>query len=669
MSRSAERIVSLLWLLLEAGANGRTKSEIFSYLYDHLDTSQTAKQRQFSRDKAALTSIGVPVQWQQQAHAEDVYLIDRDQLYLPDLTLRDDEIVALHQARALWMRTPIEDAIHAALARMTAQQPTTPPVVGAQLATGQNLLTELVAAAREQAPVKFRYRTVGREEITVRRVRPWAVLMAHQQWYMTGWDLDRRSQRLFKLSRIESKTISLLASEVLGDQEHASARPADFDVEDIRQRLYTDQPPVDGYVWLATDTASSVRIRAQQVDQRPGWDLSRIIYREPLKTAATIAALTTNAQVDHDRSPELAELVSDILAIVRDAHHGESALSVPTLTKVARPRKRTGDREVIARRLGIVAVVNQHGGSLARAAVRQRFGISEATLTEDLAAMQFWGMPETDFAGGQFEVDPHADPIVISNAELLAQPWQLSAPEALGLISGLSAVTTIPGISATQQAAARSLERKLRDAVDTVAPHVGSHDAIVHPDLSLGDDDEVAEVLHQAARGHLVVNISYYSESSGAISTRAIEPLQLLYSAGHAYIRAWCRKTDDYRTFRIDRIGSATLTTESFVPVKEQSDSRTIAPAVNDDAITVVVHATHRQRDVLGAYHPSATAVANDGSVFARLAFRSLTPLVELLTNHPGQITVVQPGKIRETVWTITDQASSASHESTRGLF
>src|SRR5699024_7362151 len=156
--------------------------------------------------------------------------------------------------------------------------------------------------------------------------------------------------------------------------------------------------------------------------QRDGWDLLHINYRDPLKIAASIAALTTRAQVDSVRSPELAELVSDILAIVRDAHLGDSPLTVPKLAKVSRPRKRTGDREVIARRLRIAAVVNQHGGSLPRQTVRQRFGISDATLTEDLTAMQFWGMPETDFAGGQFEVDPHADPIEISNAELLAQP-------------------------------------------------------------------------------------------------------------------------------------------------------------------------------------------------------------------------------------------------------
>ncbi|MDN6350270.1 MAG: WYL domain-containing protein [Yaniella sp.] len=210
MSRSAERIVSLLWLLLEAGANGRAKNDIFNYLYDHQNTTTAAKQRQFSRDKEALTAIGVPVQWQQKTTADGVYLIDRDRLYLPDLALTDDEIIALHQARALWMKTPIEDAIHAALTRMTAGQPASPPFVGAQLASGQSLLTDIVAATREQAPIRFRYRTVGRDEIVNRRLRPWAVFMAHQHWYVVGWDLDRNDERIFRLSRIESKAISLL---------------------------------------------------------------------------------------------------------------------------------------------------------------------------------------------------------------------------------------------------------------------------------------------------------------------------------------------------------------------------------------------------------------------------------------------------------------------------
>src|SRR5699024_11544455 len=129
----------------------------------------------------------------------------------------------------------------------------------------------------------------------------------------------------------------------------------------------------------------------------------------------------------------------------------------PKLSPGTRPRSGTGDKDVIARRLVIVVVINEHGGVLSRAHLRPPFGINEQTLNDDLTAMQFWRLPEIDFAGGQFELDPQADPVEIFNAELLAQPWQLSAPEALGLLSGLQAVETIPGIHLTQRMAAESL--------------------------------------------------------------------------------------------------------------------------------------------------------------------------------------------------------------------
>ncbi|NWN86991.1 MAG: WYL domain-containing protein [Micrococcaceae bacterium] len=666
MSRSAERIVSLLWLLLEAGAAGRTKSDIFNYLYEHQNTSDTAKQRQFSRDKEALAAIGVPVQWHQNTIADDVYVIDPDRLYLPELSLTDEEILALHQARALWMKTPIEDAIHSALARMTAGQPVSRPMVGAQLATSQTLLTDLVAAARDQTPIRFQYRTVEQDDVVTRRLRPWAVLMAHQHWYVVGWDLDRAGERIFRLSRIESTTITPLPSDALRGQERNSARPAHFDIAEIRQRLRTDQQPTDAYVWLTENTPSSLRVRADIVDSTAGWELAHFTYRDPLKAAASIVALGSQAIVDTRHGTELAELVSDILAIIRDAHAGTSALSVPKLTKVARTRRRAGDKDVISRRLGIVAVVNHHGGALSRQQLRQRFGINETTLTDDLSAMQFWGLPETDFAGGQFELDPTADPVEITNAELLAQPWQLSAPEALGIISGLNAVPTIPGVTKVQEAAAQSLATKLRDAIDMVNPTVDAHDPIVHPDLSLGEDDEVAEVLHQAAQLHRVVDISYFSESSGQISTRAIEPLQLVYASGHGYVRAWCRETNSLRTFRVDRTGTASITDEYFDPTTRPLTSDTIAPAVDATAISVIIHATHRIRDAIGTYHPTATAVAADGSLFAQLAFQTLTPLLGLLAMHPGQVVIVEPQEVRAAIWELTQDAIITHYESTR---
>lgn len=657
MSRSAERIVSLLWLLLEAGSVGRTKDDIFQYLYEHQNTSATAKQRQFSRDKEALTSIGVPIQWRHNTTSQDVYVIDHDRLYLPDLALTDNEILALHQARALWRRSPMEDAIYAALARMASTQPAAEPLVGAQLATSQTLLADIVASARDQQPIHFRYRTVGRDEIADRRVRPWAVLMAHQHWYVVGWDLDRGDERIFRLTRIESKSIAVLPWHALHGQTTVSLPPADFNAADIRQRLHTEYAPAEAYVWIPIDAATGLRVRAQSINVQNGWELVQFSYRDPVNTAARIAAATTHALVDVQRSSELAQLVATILTNVRDVHAGPTPLHVPELTKVIRRRRRPGDRDVIARRLGIVAVVNQHGGKLSRAALRERFNIDDATLTDDLSAMQFWGMPEVDFAGGQFELDPNTDPVTITNAELLAQPWHLSTPEALGLISGLNAVPTIPGVTIDQRAAALSLEKKLREVIDRAEPQLTGQEPIVHPDLSLGEDDDVAEVLHRSAQQQRVATISYYSESSGNISSRDIEPLRLVYASGHGYVHGWCRKTQGLRTFRLDRVGSATITDYYFDPAVHGQTMWTIAPELDGQAFSVIVHATHRHRDVLEAYHPSATKTVDDGSIFAELAFQTLQPLLDLLTAHAGQIIVVGSQDLRDRIWYMTDQA------------
>lgn len=68
-------------------------------------------------------------------------------------------------------------------------------------------------------------------------------------------------------------------------------RPADFDIEAIRQRLYLQQPTTNLYVWLHEDTATSLRIRAQLVEQHNGWQLWHVTYQDAFKTAATVAAL------------------------------------------------------------------------------------------------------------------------------------------------------------------------------------------------------------------------------------------------------------------------------------------------------------------------------------------------------------------------------------------
>lgn len=72
-------------------------------------------------------------------------------------------------------------------------------------------------------------------------------------------------------------------------------------------------------------------------------------------------------------------------------------------------------------------------------------------------------------------------------------------------------------------------------------------------------------VIEQALERATVVSLRYV-DSGGAESTRAVEPHLLAHTRGHWFLIGWCRKKRDVRWFRLDRIHTATRTTEHFVP-------------------------------------------------------------------------------------------------------
>ena len=79
-----------------------------------------------------------------------------------------------------------------------------------------------------------------------------------------------------------------------------------------------------------------------------------------------------------------------------------------------------------------------------------------------------------------------------------------------------------------------------------------------------GHDTAVYEVLSRAVADGVVVEIEHAS-ASGLLACRAIEPVALFTERGAWYVSGWCRKAGGWRTFRLDRIRSATAIAEKFV--------------------------------------------------------------------------------------------------------
>lgn len=79
-------------------------------------------------------------------------------------------------------------------------------------------------------------------------------------------------------------------------------------------------------------------------------------------------------------------------------------------------------------------------------------------------------------------------------------------------------------------------------------------------------DNEKFELLKYGIINHRVVKIIYVS-SSCAREERRVQPLKLLYKAKEWYLKAFCLKRQDFRTFKLNRILCYELLEETFTPM------------------------------------------------------------------------------------------------------
>lgn len=208
--------------------------------------------------------------------------------------------------------------------------------------------------------------------------------------------------------------------------------------------------------------------------------------------------------------------------------------------------------------------------------VIERFGYrTESDLAKDLALLFVCGVP--GYGPGDLMVAFIADDrVVLDMADYFSRPLRLTPPEALGL---LSAGIAVDGTSHTSPALARAVQ-KLASAVFPEAS-----DAI---GVELPPEPEHLEALKRAASEHLVVTITYLSVGTNRTTNRTIEPLMAYASMGRWYLSARCRLAEDRRTFRIDRIRSLDVSTESFLAPPD-ADRPVIGYTPSADAVYAVM--------------------------------------------------------------------------------
>jgi len=306
--------------------------------------------------------------------------------------------------------------------------------------------------------------------------------------------------------------------------------------------------------------------------------------------------------------------------------------------RARRGAPKTADR--LGTMLVAVPYLVQHPGSVL-AEVAGLFGVAPEQLRRDLDLLFMSGLPPYG-PGDLIDVDVDEDDrIWITMADHFARPLRLTRSEALALyVRGAELVAT-PGLPQAPDLAG-ALD-KLRA---TLGPETLDAEGLIEF-TGGGVAPEHLDLLREAARTHHRVEIEYFAASSGAWSTRTIEPEEVFPSLGNWYVAAWDRGADAERLFRADRVRSAVDTGERFEPRGLAGAGRDLyTPGQDDVPVRLRLHAGARW---IAEYYSTVDAVeVEHGSLEVTLPARRLEWIAKLLLRVGPDAEVIDPDALRD---------------------
>jgi proteasome accessory factor B len=297
MSRQkTERLLSLVVCLLSA-RRYLTAGQIRDAVPGYPDAFDAFK-RMFERDKDELRELGIPLETGTNPGSDEEigYRISPQAYELPEIRLEPDEAAVLGLAARVWRQAELAGAAAGGLLKLRAAgidaEETTQPGIEPRLQTGEAAFGPLWRAVRDRRAVTFGYQAAGRATPQRRNLEPWGVVNRHGRWYVAGFDRDRGSERVFRLSRIDGPV-------TFTGPPGSVTVPDGIDVRTLVQAAGSDPPSVRTAVLrIRTGTGHGLRRRVSS-DQpgQDGWDLVEAPFSEPGWYADYIASFGSDVVV------------------------------------------------------------------------------------------------------------------------------------------------------------------------------------------------------------------------------------------------------------------------------------------------------------------------------------------------------------------------------------
>ncbi len=291
----------------------------------------------------------------------------------------------------------------------------------------------------------------------------------------------------------------------------------------------------------------------------------------------------------------------------------------------------------------------------------ERFGAPESEILEDLNLLFVCGLPDYTPAD-LIEVSIAEDMVFIRMADYFARPLRLTRSEAIPLyLKAQALVNLMDGTrgGVKELASLRSALEKLGKALLPQEGGVAELTKRIRVQLESGEAQWLS-LMRDAVTEHRSVDLEYYTYSRDALTRRRVDPHLVFATLGHWYVSGYCHLAEDRRLFRLDRIKTAELSDETFVP-PEDADAELppplmVVPGTGD--VKVRLRAPEAVAQLLveyGGILPAGLPVTQSKTlkggrreiVFTTYA---LPWLEKLLMRFGSTIEIVEPVELRERV-------------------
>ncbi|MFH5877612.1 helix-turn-helix transcriptional regulator [Arthrobacter sp. NA-172] len=645
-----ERLLNLLIALLNT-KYGLSRAVLRDKVYHDAGDSDVAFGRMFERDKADLKQFGFEIEtlfahgFGSDDPASTRYRIGKVSNRLPDVKLTPSEGTVLLLAAQLWERAALGTAAASALRKLHASGDLAdvelPAGVQPRIKPAGQAFDDIIAAMNGQHPVSFGYRAASTGKDEHRLVEPWGLGSRFGQWYLVGFDRDRKAKRFFRLSRMTSE-VQVEAA------EHCEIPPG-FDTRAELDSL-NELPLQEAQLDVAEGRLLGLRKRAVSVSSNSGRQAGRnrvsVQFRDSELFAEELASYGPHVLVAGP--PELRDAVIRRLeAAAAFASSPVVEARFPDAGPAPRARKRTSEDQ-LNRMLQLVPFLVHHQG-LPIQEVADRFGVSRKELLEDLKILICSGRPE-GYPDDLFDIDWENEHVYIREHLELNRPIRFSVDEACALLTGLATLGGLPaqaGMSADEQTGAlESVTLKLTGAAGEAGRLAA---AVAGPPVTPAEAG-VFETITGAIQKGSQLRLRYLSQQRDSVSERDVDPLRLYSLDNTWYFEAYCHSKAGLRNFRLDRIEviepngrmvSTNSSPEDGVPVK------LFTP--NDDDVVVVLQLTRQGAGLADDYYAERTAVLPDGGLLAEVRFGSADWLPMFVAQHGGAVRILQPAELAET--------------------